>query len=417
MTTSAFRSVGAAAAIVAARLRQPRVVLLMFVVCSFCFWTGWELRRHAPHPYHDLSEGQYSDHFSHLNAARIFPRIGLDLWRKSLETMFRPLSPGELSRLPPDAKIAAGPEVRFVPGWPAGKPLIASWSHNPRLYPPGDLLLVAPIALAYHFTSLTFSGATLALVILFLAYTHASLGMAFSTATHDAPRALALGLVYFETIHWTLEGFYDAAAIGPIVLCASALSRRRGLVAAVAFAAAVFIHFRSLFFLPWGVYALWVVVREREWQRWKAADLAVALAGCAMVAASATAFVLIWPALGTLPIGNPISMKVHPPDWHSIGAFAVVTLACALAFAFAKSWLDLALVGWFAVMLFELRETYPWHITIPMAWLAAPVIGAAHRRCARRAWLVTDARIFVVLFVAGFVFKGSGLPSWLVQLF
>src|SRR5262245_21583366 len=141
---------------------------LIVTLLSLALWWGWVLLRPERHPNNDLSRGHYTDHFSHMNVARVFPRVGDEVWRKPMAQLFRSLTSQELSGLPADVKSIAGPEVRYVPGWPEDKPMASSWSKKPRMYPPGDMLLVLPIALAYHFTSLSFAGANQLLILLYL---------------------------------------------------------------------------------------------------------------------------------------------------------------------------------------------------------------------------------------------------------
>jgi hypothetical protein len=116
-----------------------------------------------------------------MSAARAFPLVGDELWRQPASRLFRSLARRELARLPEDARAMGDPDTRHVPGWPADKPYFQSWSNKPRLYPPGDLVLVAPVALAYHHTALSFSGATELLIVLFVFYGHVGLLLALAT--------------------------------------------------------------------------------------------------------------------------------------------------------------------------------------------------------------------------------------------
>src|ERR1700758_5267618 len=54
------------------------------------------------HPFGDLSGGGFSDHFSHMNAARLFCRVGLDIWRRPIKSQLPEVTPEEKSRLPAD---------------------------------------------------------------------------------------------------------------------------------------------------------------------------------------------------------------------------------------------------------------------------------------------------------------------------
>jgi hypothetical protein len=89
------------------------------------------------------------------------------------------------------------------------------------MYPPGDMLLVAPIAALYHYTSLSLTGACRLLFGWFIILAHVALFFFFLNVFEN-PRSgldwLVAFLVYSHVMYWTLEGFYDAAAIVPLVV-------------------------------------------------------------------------------------------------------------------------------------------------------------------------------------------------------
>ena len=144
------------------------------------------------------------------------------------------MTPEELASLPDDVRAAAGPEVRFVPRLARGQTARRELVAQSAAHPPGDMLLVAPVALAYHLTPLSFAGANTLLILLFLplrarrAVRRRPLGIGGALFR---VRVLPLFVIYAEVIHWTLEGFDHAAVIAPLVLCARYLNARRGLAA------------------------------------------------------------------------------------------------------------------------------------------------------------------------------------------
>lgn len=392
----------------------------MLTLASLAIWIGWELLRGPHHPYGDLSNGHYTDHFSHLNAARLLPRAGLDIWRKPLTQLLRPLTHEERARLPADVKAAAYPdgEAYFVPGWPADKPMIASWSFNPRFYPPGDALLFAPVALLYHFTQLSFAGANLLALLLLLVYAHVSLYFALRATEEEPLRLFTLLMVYFPLVHWTLEGFYDAAILAPLILCAQQLGRGRGIGAILAFCCAAAMHFRAFFFAPWACAALALVLRERQWRSWGARGWAMAVAAGALAMAALVPFALLQPALRALGTSNVIALSVGPALRPQVMAF---TVAAALAAAFlwrAGAILELILLAWVMLMLFSLHQAEQWHSVVLLAWLCAPIFG--HWRPAPGSDVVPmalQARLWFVLCAAAMVFHESPLPTWIARLF
>jgi hypothetical protein len=365
------------------------------------------LRTH--HAFHDLDNGTFTDHFSHLNAARIFPRIGLDIWRAPIDRQFRRLSPQELQAMPPQLRYQGS---FFVPGWPADKPLQQSWSHIPRLYPPGDMLLVAPLALAYHFTPLSAGQANLLLILLFLAFAHAGLLLALDAAFRTDGLAAPLGLfgalvVYGELVRWSGAGFYDAAGVFPLILCARYLKERRGLAALCAYCAAAFLHFRAFYLAPWAVYSGWLIVRDRQWRRWARWDflsLGVALI-CAVC--SLGSFALLWPTLRSLVEMNPLArMPV-------LLAFWFFWLLCGAVFLRARAWLDLAVLLWLGFFFPLQHHIFNWYVVLLLPWLAAPV-GEAVKEKFR--W-VGEARLVAFIVASGYIYDRFPMPwTWLPQL-
>ena len=389
--------------------RSVRRKAAVAAALSFLVWSCWFVTRPNPHPYRDLSGGAFTDHFSHMNAARAFPVVGREIWTRPFAALFRSMTPAELAALPDDVRAAAGPEVRFVPGWPDGKPFVASWSHNARLYPPGDMLLVAPVALAYHLTPLSFAGANTLLILLFLLYAHVALYVVFVWAQEERWSGFAflpLFILYGEVIHWTLEGFYDAAVIAPLVLCARYLGARRGLAAVLAFCVASVIHFRALFFAPWVVWGAVLALRERPWRTWTRRDAVAAGAAAILGVATLYVFYLLYPTLRSLPVNNALAQGHRSP---ALVTFAAVTLVVAVMLARARAWLDLATVGWTAFMLVQLREAYPWHVVAVLPLLLGA--GSSQMPSAAR-----EARAVYFIAFAVIIFRNTTVPFWIGQL-
>jgi hypothetical protein len=389
---------------------------LIVTITSLCVWSAWDFGRPETHPYGDLSRGIFTDHFSHLSTTRLFPRVGIDIWRKATRDFGRPLTEEETHQLPSDIPAKGNNrEVFAVDGWPIDKPLIASWTHLPRLHPPGDLVLIAPVALAYSFTSLSFAGANRLLIFSFLIYAHVSLFFYFQ-AWMQARRASAVGfltllVVYGEVIHWTLEGFYEAAILAPLFLCAKWIPERRMLAAVVAYAIAATIHFRAFFFAPWVVYAGISVLTDGHWKTWRARDAAAAFVAGTLGATSLFVFGLAWPTLRAMPVAyNPLSLVHGQP--HVVLAYVLVLVVVGGALAYARAWMDVVVLAWLTLMFVSLHEAYEWDLTSLLAWLGAP-LGLAPKRAA----LARDARLYFVLFCGAALFRSTLAPVWMAKLF
>ncbi len=391
---------------------SPRRKALTITLVSLVLWSVWNGARTFDHPWGDLSNGAWTDHFSHMNTARVFTRVGPDLWRKPIHEMFRPLTAGELARLPADVRVPGVPSdgVYFVPGWPETKPLATNWSHKSRMYPPGDVLFFAPIAAIYHFTPISLKTACRLLFGWFILAAHVAL-FCFLLSYFEGPRSgvewLGVSFLYSCMMHWSLEGFYDCAAMVPLALCARYLGQRRSLAAIVAYCVAAFVHFRAFFLAPWVLYGVFLLLKDRAWKRWTWRDLpALAVAaGCA--AASLYAFWLDLPGLRQSGVTNPLLLSSPglnvPMAWN----VAALLVFCGGMLLWSRAWLDVAVLAWLGLTIFSLREFCAWHLLISMSWIGAP---------ARRQIVYAVRLLFFVTLTAVALQESLG-PAWLWRLY
>jgi hypothetical protein len=393
------------------RLTSARRKALLLTLVSLVGWSLWNGLRKYEHPWGDLSKGKFTDHFSHMNAARVFPRMGLDIWRVPISTKYRQLTPEELAATPSDVQTGASGTggVYYVPGWPAKKPLAVGWSIKTRMYPPGDMLVVAPIAALYHFTSLSLTGACRLLLGWFIVLAHMALFFFFLNyfeGKRDGLDWLAGFLVYSHVMYWTLEGFYDAVAIVPLVVCARYLARRRGLAAGVAYCVGALLHFRVFFQAPWAIWALGLMVRDRFWRKLRPRHVVAITIALACAAASLYAFWLDWESLRGVYVNNPLRSALSEHDKAMGWNLKVVLAICALAFIASRSWLDLLSLAWLGYIAFTLREFYYWHLLVSTAWIAAPASRP----------VVRAVRLAFLLTVVAVLFRDPFAPEWLWML-
>lgn len=390
--------------------------VLVLTVASWLLWSAAMELRTPRHPWADLSNGWFSDHYSHLNAARALPRVGLDLYRRGAAEDF----PVATEPLPADLRGAGGHNggAYAVPGMAADKPWATSWSQMARPYPPGDLLVVAPIALLYEWTDLSFSDANRLLILWFLALAHLAIGLAVVLALEAPPAQrrwaiAAAALLALEAIHWSLQGFYDVAMLTPLLLSVVWLTRGRPLASLVAYGVALFLHFRALFLAPIALAAIWQLWTLRPRQR---IDLR---SGAALVTASllaATSLATLWllrPTIVHTPLTNPAHLWSQGLWTPPVLALVALVGAASAAMIRARAWLDVVMVLWLGVVFVSVRQCMPWHVLVLLPWL---FLGRPAGAGARPTW-VEPVRALVIVSVSAWLLHNPLWPQRWLGLF
>jgi hypothetical protein len=393
--------------------------LLVVVSASLALWLIWHAGRANEHPYGDLGRGRFTDHFSHMNAARIFTRIGTDIWRRGVGTMFPRATQEQAARMPKDVRAAWPGEVYPIDGWPIEKPVVQSWSAVPRLYPPGDMVLVAPVALLYHFTSLSFAGANRLLIAWFLVFAHVALFFVLSVVVEQWDKTgpvstFAALIVSGELIFWALQGFYDCATVTPLLLCAIFLWKRRPLAAILAYCIAAFIHFRAFFLAPLALWAAWMFIEDKRWKSWSWRDSTAAALALVTGLASLATFFMVYDAIDQQLDGkaNPVHIGAHGLGDSNVIVF-LVCFAIGIALLLRKkAWIDASILAWWGLSLVTLPGPYPWYDIVPMAWIVMPVLGACEED-PRGAVTVHVVRVATFGWSCAFVLRNHLWPTWL----
>lgn len=393
---------------------------LLATAISLVLVSAWYFTYAPDTPLADLSGGHWTDHVSHLNATRLFPSVGWDMWSKPVAQQYSPLSDAQIEALPDGQKSLAKRwqernQTYFfdVPGFDVEKPYLQGWNHIPRLYPPGDMVIVAPFSLLYHFTSVSFGTINRMLIFYFLCLAHIALyfflraaARADSFAT-PAP-VLTLVLAYGGLVYWAMQGFYDAAALTPLLLCAAYLAERRSLAAVVAFCVAAFIHYRAYFYAPWVLFAAYDIVMSKQWRRWSKRDFAGAGVAVVLGILSLATFATVFGEITTnLKPNNAVFLRPEAQAVFLI-SFGIVAAVCAVN----RAWNDAAVGLWMGLMLLTMSAVYQWYGLFLLPWLAAPVFGSAVRRVSR----VAEARLLAFATAAALCCKIEFFPIWLLRI-
>ncbi len=296
-----------------------------------------------------------------------------------------------------------------------GKPFISSWTQYPRLYPPGDMVLVAPIAVAYHFSSLTFTHVNRILIIYFLLLAHISVFFVLLAFWPAEPRRLigplGIFIAYSELIHWSLEGFYDVVLVAPITLVALLLKAKRNLAALVAYCASTFIHYRAFFFVPLAIYAAYSIARNGDWRRWRIPEIIAVGVAVLLGGASLYTFGLLWPWFSQVQITNPVRLAPSNP---ALMEFAVVILIVALFLLSARAWFDMVMLFWMSIIWIQTPYAWYWYMLVMLPWLTMEILDVEKPEAIPT---VRSARLIYVIVVSVLVCNYAPVPNWLQLLF
>ena len=385
---------------------------LALTLVSLTFWTIWNFARDQCHPGADLSCGVYTDHYSHMNLARMFTRSGMEIYRQPRSLLGEPLTDEQKAQLPSDLQ-QINDVVFYVPEWPPDKPYTVTWPQLPSFYPPGDMVLFAPASVIYRYTDISFSGINRLLIQLLLIYSHITiylvLALAFRPSETRWLGVVGFLFVYNEIIHWTVEGFYDGGWIAPLILTPYLLARNRPLPALFTFSLAAVMHFRALFFVPWAVYAMFLIARDRDWLRWNWKDTAMASGTLICGGAAIGVLLIVMPALRSLGITNSLNFDAEAVNGNGLVLLAAITVIAGALFIRARAWLDFVLLVWICFMCVMLPEIRPWDSIALLPWMVAPISGPD------RTWtrIAGEVRIAVVILLSIIVFHTQLTTAWI----
>jgi hypothetical protein len=280
-----------------------------------------------------------------------------------------------------------------------------NWQPRFRPYPLGSVLYAVPEALLSRFTRFTAQSINRFILWKYVLGAHLLLWALYRAlvappAADDPPDArpspwLTWGLfacAYVEVMVWSLEGLYDAFAVSFVVLGALLLRRRERESAFVAVAAAIFFHYRALWYLPLlGLSAMGFVGRD-TWARPVPAAAKLVL-GAALLGVSVYTFALTYGDLHNFPDQNPVHW-VHwlPPSslWDLLGPMALVIAYLV----HARHWRLVALMLWQLFMLVQTPQVMWWHILFLLPMLAVARIERGFSPVAATgAWLALQALV------------------------
>lgn len=349
----------------------------------------------------------HTDHVAHVGETRLFPRVGLDLWRVPAETLFRRLTPSELERLPQDVRTHTGvfpKDTHFVSGYPADRPLVMNYAHLPRCYPPGVFLVGAPSALLYHYGLISFSASNrLFIALLVFAW---FIGVWAWTAPwrEQAPSILRQLLTVFVAgycWYWAMEGFYDVFSVGVASLGFEATRKQKHGLACICAGLAILIHPRLLMIGP--LYAVTFIAAARAFRTLSPGARSGMALGAVLFAAGVAFALWIQSTVVQHAVGQAASV-VHPgrEPLAIMVAYAMIIVGLA-ALLYKRGYrLDAAVLLCAGLAFSSQRYLKPWYWLPMLPWAMASI---HHARASERFTLPSLAAVARVSVVVMFYFS------------
>lgn len=249
-----------------------------------------------------------------------------------------------------DASLTSGPIYIVSP-------------HLPRHYPPGLYLALTPLALAFRTGWLSAGTTYLLAILIFAAFALAcgvvlgSLLLTNSLMPMNWGSWIFFALSTMELVRWALNGMYDSVGVFFLLIALVSLTQRRWSRTYFWYALALFVHFRSLWLMPLGLFALvqWWLERARATHELQidhglrathglradqcrtlgATTLAFAkdpwlVAGTILGLISIGTFLLAMPGLKDLPVNNSLYLGAPNVDWLRVTMLVAASLALAV---------------------------------------------------------------------------------------
>ncbi len=382
--------------------------------CSLCFYAYFPIFR-ITNPRHAPNE--FSDHTAHWGSAILMAFHGFDVYR-------RPVSAFCEWDHADDPGVAPAEPCR-MPDHPEIRPFAENWVQYPRVYPPGAMVFGALPAFLYALTSISFSNANLIMALQCVLAAHvASLllllclwrgeGAAVGDRALMTSRQWNAGVLIFlvPTAHfmlacWGTFGNYDAASIVGLLAGVLLLLTARPAGALVALSAAMFTHFRALWYLPVLAVALHQTLNLPTSRKTVTALVTSAL----LLIPTAIAFLLLLPALNRFPLNNPSYFETLAHDHMEAVVNGLPVLPLIGVLLWNRSWLTASTALWQIFMLVQTRETRHWH-----ALFLWPLVAIAARE-RRGAALALFAAVLLILVEARNVFESWPLSGVFVGSF
>lgn len=359
---------------------------LQFALGMAVFWTLFLLAFGSRHM---TLNPTWQDGPSNLFSTWVFFEHGFDVFKKPIASFAEPASDSIKTAFTKETGLPKNNVYLFNTG-DGEKPVFFVWGALPRPYPPGLFLYLAPMAFALEQGWLSFHTTMTMIVFVWLFIAHLAFlslaeGVLELTLTTpktspaangsyrllDTTLALVLcALAYFEFMRWTMNSQYELISLLLVVLSIRSYSRERYLPAACWYCAAVFLHFRSLFYLPVFFFAVWqwsmagkkpLAARLKEFSvnEWVTLCLSAALGLMALIA-----FLFNYPTLVNQSIYDLNGAHFSHLGWHNPGKTLPLLLGSLITLGYwlrRGAFLAALVAAWTTLMFVQTPLTREWY--------------------------------------------------------
>ena len=349
--------------------------LLMSLSCSFVA-LAVSVSLFSKNPTATLG-GWGTDHYSHYMEGILFFHKGFAINQQPVRTLCRPDAP-EAWRTKHDCNILERSGKR---------PLKINWNVYARFYPPGNKAYAIIESLLYENTDIEFHTINKISIIKYLFVVHLLFFLIF-IILRDAKfsswpvfRWTIMPIVFVQLIYHSFTGFYDPISVLFVFMSIYYLQQRRDVDALLMFSLGLFLHYRSLWFLPVLIVIVWNLIRTKSHPKWTKANLVKLLSSILLLLLAAYPFSLMYANVLTIPANNPVF-------WRNIGwqnSLAVnYILFCLALLGYGikkRNWIFVGVLGWQVMMFLKTPAAQSWHSLHLLPYLA--FIG--RRQCDNRA--------------------------------
>lgn len=373
-----------------------------------------------PSPTKTIGNSQ-TDLQSHWGSAVLFLDHGFDIYKHPIRELCLPPSQNDLAFAESHALNPAD-ICKTASQRADGEPIFINWSQYPRPYPPGVLLYSAPEAALYLWTSIPFESINLLSVIKFLAVMHLTMAAFLFTFFAQPTKKgitwtfepfagfILMPMIFSVMLLWAMHGVYDPISLLSLLLSVWFLRAKNPSLAVLFLSAAIFLHFRALW---WAALFVPCFLQLRRADLRKFSVQAPLHASALLLGIAGTCFLLIYPELKTFAVSNPQYFPLvaaEPAQRFFYFAFPLVFLLAYLGWL--RCWLLLGTVGWQLFMVLNTPEVRSWHILFVFPMFAIAMLEPKEKRLHA---LIACFALFLLEAVS--VFGGSFPLHWEILSF